>query len=223
MGSVQFYSVQFYIAIVLTVGAVVAWVMALRSTAATPQPQTLGLILAPLLLAWIVALLTPAADNIFYKGAVLLGMLLALIAIALRASGFLPSYAAHAHLFLTYALYGLAFASQTNGWPTPFALVLIAAAGLLYYWLYPTLFELWSWVAIYALLIFLATWQALELAVQQPQTWMGWSALAGMLLLTIATLLEAQGRFRPLRPTWASASLPVFLIAQLAIAWSVWG
>jgi uncharacterized membrane protein YhhN len=177
----------------------------------------------PLAAAWFVALLPPASDILFYKGAVLLGMLLALIGVALRYANLLPSYAAHAHLVLTYSLYAVAFSSQTSGWPTPFALIPLVIAGALYYWLHPTLSELWWGVAIYTSLILLATWQALELAVQQPNSWMGWAALAGMLLVTVATLLEAQARFRPLRPAWAAASLPVFLIAQLAIAWSVWG
>jgi len=214
---------QLYFALALTVAALVAWFMALRLPAHAPRMKILGLSLAPLAAAWLVALLTPAADNLLYKGAVVLGLLLTLLALALRQSNFLPSYAAHAHLLITYALYALAFSAQTSGWPTPLALILIAAAGLLYYWLYPSLSELWSSVAVYALLLFLATWQALELAVQQPGAWIGWAALTGMLLATIATLLEAQARFRAFRPTWATAAVPLFLIAQLAIAWSVWG
>jgi hypothetical protein len=133
---------QLYIAIALTLTAVVAWGMALRSPASAPRMQTLGLNLAPLVVAWLVALLTPASDNLFYKAGVVLGLLLALIAIAFRDSSLLPSYAAHAHLLLTYALYALAFGSQTSGWPTPLALLLIIAAALLYYWLYPALFTL---------------------------------------------------------------------------------
>jgi uncharacterized membrane protein YhhN len=101
--------------------------------------------------------------------------------------------------------------------------LLIAAAGLLFYWLYPTLEELWSSAALYAFLLFLATWQALELALQQPTAWIGWVALAGMLLATAAALLEAQARFRHFRPAWAAAALPVLLLAHLAIAWSIWG
>lgn len=214
---------QIYFAIALSIVALAAWVMALRTPADAPRANLLGLQIAPLAAAWLVALLTPPTDHIFYKGAILLGMLLSLIGILLRISGFLPSYVAHAHLLLTYALYGLAFASQTSGWPTAWAIILIALAGGLYYWLYPTLRELWSSAAIYGFLIFLATWQALELAVQHPTAWMGWLALAGMLLLTTATLLEAQSTFRGYRPTWETASLPVFLIAQLVIAWSIWG
>jgi hypothetical protein len=214
---------QLYIAIALTIAALVAWVMALRASDATPPSTTLAYTLAPLAVAWLVALLTPASDHTFYKGAVVLGLLLSLIGVALNVSGFLPGYVAHAHLVLTYTLYAYAFASQTSGWPTPFAILVVATAALLYYWLYPTLSELWSSAAIYAFLIFLPTWQALELAVQQPGAWMGWAALAGMLLAVVATMLEAQARFRHFRPTWASASLPVFLLAQLAIAWSVWG
>jgi uncharacterized membrane protein YhhN len=214
---------QLYIAMALTVAALVAWVMALRAPATTPRSSKLGYLLAPLAIAWLVALLPPAADHIFYKGAVLFGLLLALIGVALRESGLLPVYVGHAHLLLTYTLYAYAFSSQTSGWPTPFALILVALAAGLYYWLYPKLAELWSSVAIYALLMFLATWQALELAVQQPAAGMGWAALAGMLLLLAATLLEAQARFRNFRPTWANAALPVFLIGQLAVAWSIWG
>jgi hypothetical protein len=214
---------QFYFALVLTAAALVAWVLLLRLPANASRTNALGLVLAPLAAAWLVALLPPASDNLFYKGAVVLGMLLALLALAFQQSKFLPSYAAHAHLLITYTLYGLAFASQTQGWPTPWAILLIAVAGLLYYWLYPTLFEQWPAVAIYALLLFLATWQALELALQQPNGWMGWAALAGMILAIIATLLEAQARFRPIRPSWAVATTPVFLMAQLIIAWSVWG
>jgi uncharacterized membrane protein YhhN len=218
-------SISFYIALAFTVAGLGAWVMALRQRHA-PTSQTLALNLAPLAAAWMVLLLRPPMENAndtFYKGAILLGLLLAIIGIALRESKFLPGYVAHAHLVLTYTLYAYAFTSQSMGWPTPFALLLIGAAGAIFYWLYPTLAELWSSVAIYVLLILLATWQALEIATQQPQRAMGWAALAGMLLVTVAMLLEAQARFRIIRPAWAWASLPIFLLAQFAIAWSAWG
>jgi uncharacterized membrane protein YhhN len=214
---------QIYFAIALTIAALVGWGMGVRAGTSAPRSQILLYNLASLAAAWLVALLTPANDNLFYKGAVVLGMLLALLAVALRASQFLPSYAAHAHLVLTYILYAYAFSSQTSGWPTPFVILLLAIGGAIYYWLYPNLIELWSSVVGYALFIFLATWQALELLVQQPSAWMGRAALAGMLLITVAIVLEAQARFRPFRPAWATASLPVFVLAQLAIAWSVWG
>jgi uncharacterized membrane protein YhhN len=214
---------QIYFAAALTLAALVAWVMYFRWSPLTPQNQRAIYAFAPIGAAWLVALLSPFADQTVYKSAILLGMLLALFAALIRTTEFLPSYAAHAHLVITYALYASAFASETHGWPTPYALLLVAAAGLLYYWLYPRLAELWISVAIYGLLILLATWQALELVVQQPATWTSWAALVGMLLLVAATLLEAQARFRQFRPSWASAALPVFLLAQLAIAWSVWG
>jgi uncharacterized membrane protein YhhN len=214
---------QIYFAGALTLAALVAWVLYLRWSPLTPLNNRALYAFAPVGAAWLVALLSPFADQTFYKGAVLLGMLLALLAAVIRTTEFLPSYAAHAHLVITYALYASAFASETQGWPTPYALLLIAAAGLVYYWLYPRLAELWISVAIYGLLILLATWQALELAVQQPATWTSWVALAGMLMLVAATLLEAQARFRQFRPAWAGAALPVFLLAQLVIAWSVWG
>lgn len=214
---------QIYIALALTLGAAVTWFMALRLPSDAPQSKALGFNMASLAAAWLVALLTPAPNNLLFKGAVVLGILLAMIALALRQTKLLPGYAAHAHLLITYALYALAFSAQTSGWPTPLALLLVAVAGLIYYWLHPFLFELWITVAVYVLLLFLATWQALELAMQQPSAWTAWAALVGMLLATIATLLEAQARFRAFRPTWANAAIPVFLIAHLAVAWSVWG
>lgn len=215
--------IQLAIAVALSVVAVGAWVYGLRLPSYTPQSQLLTYHIAPFAVVWLIALLTPAHDITFYKGAVLMGMLLAIIGLGLHDFDFLPSYVAHAFLILTYTLYAYAFSSQTSGWPSPWTLLLIVAAAAIYYWLYPTLHELWISVAVYALFIFLATWQALELTIQYPTTWMGWAALAGMLLAITATLLEAQGHFLRYRPAWASASLPVFFLAQLAIAWSIWG
>ena len=216
----------FYIAIALTLAALVVWFMARRAPATTPSTTLVAYNLAPLVAAWLVALLVPASDHTFYKGAIVFGLLLATLGIALRESGLLPGYVAHAHLLLTYTLYAYAFASQTSGWPTPFALLLVAAAALLFWWLWPWLRELQSSLAVYGALLFLATWQALELAVQHP-LWMGWAALAGMVLVVIAALLEVQGSFNPPRSPfkaqWSSAALPIFLLAQLAIAWSIWG
>lgn len=215
---------QIYFAVAFTLAALVTWVMALRLPAQGLRTNAHYFNLAPLAAAWLVALLTPVPERIiFYKACVVLGLLLAVIAIALRGPGLLPSYVSHAHLLFTFALYGLAFGSQTSGWPSPFALILFIAAGLLYYWLFPLMAELKIAIAIYGFLILLATWQALELAVQQPNSWMGWVALAGMLLSVISILLESQTRFRAIRPTWAVGAIPVFLIAQLVIAWSVWG
>lgn len=213
---------QIYFAGALTLAALVTWGMALRQPASNDQQDRTNYLFAPLAAAWLIALLAPFGEQTFYKGAILLGMIMAFIAVAIRLTDFLPSYVAHAHLLLTYTLYAYAFTSATQGWPTPYALILIVLAGALYYWLYPHLAELWTSAAIYGFLLLLGTWQALEMTVQQPTSWIGWSALAGMLLLVTATLLEAQARFRNFRPRWAQAALPVFLLAQLAIAWSVW-
>jgi len=215
--------IQLYIAVALSVVSVGTWVYALRLPIYTPQSQLLTYHIVPFLIVWLIALLTPAHEITFYKGAILMGMLMAIIGLALHDFDFLPSYVAHAFLTITYILYAYAFSSQTSGWPTPWALLLLAAAAAIYYWLYPTLHELWISVAIYSLFIFLATWQALELTVQHPAACIGWAALGGMLLAIAATLVEAQGRFLNYRPAWIVACLPLFFLAQLAIAWSIWG
>jgi uncharacterized membrane protein YhhN len=213
---------QFYFAGALTLAALVGWVFTLRASLAEDTRNIPVYALSTIVTTWLVAMLTPQGENTFFKAAVVLGMLLALIAVALRASQFLPGYTAHFHLAWTYILYAFAFASQTHGWPTPYALVLVVAAGLLYAWLQPGMAELWSSVAIYGLLLFFATWQALEFGVQHATLWLAWSALVGMLLIVAATLLEGQARFRQLRTSWVNAALPLLLLAQLAIAWSIW-
>jgi len=214
---------QLYFALALSAAALTALVVRLRMPAPASQMQLAAFHLGPFLAVWLVALLTPAHDVTFYKGFVLVGMILAIIGYALHESDFLPSYVTHAFLGITYVLYAYAFSSQTSGWPTPWVILLLAAAAGIYYWLYPRLYELWISIAIYSLFMFLATWQSLELFVQHPGGLMGIAAFSGMLLALIATLLEAQGRFHSFRPGWASYILPTFLLAQLAVAWSIWG
>jgi uncharacterized membrane protein YhhN len=182
----------------------------------------MGLALALPVATWLIALLAPQPASLYQKGAIVLGLLLAILAFAFRLSNLLPVYAAHAHLMLTYALYAGAFAARTTGWPTLWALlVLVAAAGVLW-WLWRSLAELRESILLYALLLLLALWQALEMAVQQPAEIAAWAALVGMAIICLAALLEAQARFRPIRSGWGAAALPLLLIGHFAVAWSVW-
>ena len=218
--------ISFILALVISaaVGAALVY-RARRPTAqstAQPAAQQSRPFLAALLGAWLVALLAPAPVNLLHKGAVVFGLTLGLLGLGIIQSGYLPRYAGHAFWLMSYALYGIALAAQTAGWPTPLALLILALAALIYAWLHPVLGELRSAVILYGGVVMLATWQAVEWVTQAPGLWTAWAALAGMLLLAASLLLDAQARWRAFRPAWATASLPVWLLANLALAWSVW-
>lgn len=225
--------IAFYVAVVLTVAALAALVLFVRppqtdQTAPATQtaeaatnslPYALGVVVA----SFLIALIAPEPVSPFYKGAILLGMVLTLIAAGLSFSRFLPDYAAHAHLIWVYWIYFLAFTAHTR-WqlPTPWALLILVGLGILYWQLGRALREVWWAVLIYALILALTGWQALELVVQNGAVVWTWAALAGIVLAAGAHTLQAIHSYR--RPL---TGLPVaqiaFLLAQTALGWSVWG
>ena len=217
--------ISFILALIISAAVGGALIYRTRLPADLPAPQQSGPFLAALLGAWLVALLAPAPVNLLHKGAVVFGLTLGLIGLGITQSGFLPRYAGHAFWLISYALYGLALAAQTRapGWVAILlALFLLALAALLYAWLHPVLGELRSAVIVYGGLLLLAAWQAVFWVTQAPGLWTAWAALLGVLLLAAGLTLDAQARWRAFRPAWAAASLPVWLLANLAIAWSVW-
>lgn len=214
--------VSLIIAAIVSFAALAAWVFWVRQPPDAPLDKRMGLGLALPAAAWLTAMLAPAPVSLYQKGAVVLGLILAFLALSLRLSKFLPNYAAHAHLLLTYALYATAFAAVTVGWPTPWAMIVVLSAVGLMAWLWPRLAELRESVLIYAGILLLGIWQAFELASQQPAAPAAWAGLLGMLLICAAAFLEAQARFRPTQPPLTAAVLPVLTLGHLAVAWSVW-
>ncbi len=216
--------VAFYVALALTVAALAALVLLVRG----PQPpghedNSLIYALAAVAVSFLIALIAPQPVSAFYKGAILLGLTFTLIATGLLFSRFLPDYAAHAHLLWVYMIYFLAFTAHTRlQLPTPWALFVIAALGLLYWQLSRHLREVWGAIVAYAVILALVAWQVLELVVQNGAALWTWAALAGIALAAAAHTLQAVQQYR--RPL---TSLPVaqivFLLAQTALAWSVWG
>ena len=167
--------------------------------------------------------LVPAPIGGGYKAALIFGLTLTLLAVALQESHFLPDSVAHAHLLWAYIVYAYGFASLTVWtWPSPWlALPVLVAAGV--YWrLYPGLLDLWETVLLYTVLLTAMVWQSLNWALQAPMTYTAWIAVAAVLLIAIAHTLQAFTRFRGLSPRSAGAALALLLVAQLPLAWSVW-
>jgi hypothetical protein len=219
----NFPMLQPILALMLTVAAIVGAFMLPRATGADALNNRMAFGGLAVAASFTIALLAPEPVGLFYKAAVTLGLVLVLAATLLLVSRFLPAYAGHAHLLWAYLLYFVGFASLTR-FPIPSLAVLLLLAGwaIAYFQFSPYVREQWGAVVAYAVILGLATWQALELVVAQPTAYWSWAALAGMLVLVGTHTVQAVDQFRrPLKAApWTVVS---FLLGQCIIAWSVWG
>jgi uncharacterized membrane protein YhhN len=207
------------LSIVAAVLAVAPYVPALRSRLSQPEQ------LAPLvpLCLLLVAMLAPQPVSMFYKAAILLGLLASTLAVLFRRLPGMPLYASLAFLCITVPLYAVAFASTHRlSLPTPLILLVIVwAAGL--YWvvrahLHEERYALIGLITLAGLM----GWQALEMQVHNGQVWSS-TGLAGALLMGVAgTLLLVDRARKPIRGAAVLVAL-VFFVSQTLIAWSVWG
>lgn len=216
--------IAFYVALVMTAAALAAAAMLIWPR---PAPEgtdkSLIYVSAAVTLSFLIALLAPQPVSAFYKGSILLGLLITLLATGLLFSHFLPDYAAHAHLLWVYVIYFTGFTAHTRlQLPVPWVLLVIAAAGILYWQLSRYLAEVWGAIIAYGLILALTAWQALELVAQNGAALWTWAALLGIVLAISAHTLQAIQRYRhPL--THLPVAQVTFLLAQTALAWSVWG
>jgi hypothetical protein len=214
---------QVYIAGIMTLIALTGAVLFFRLPATPKDQSRVAYGVAVVASAFVIALLAPQPVSIYYKGAIVLGLALAAVAIGLLLSAALPTYVAHGHLVVVYVLYFTAFASQ-NGFRAPTLWVLLIVLGLvvLYFLINPKLREEWGAMIAYAVIMALALWQALELLVQAPFALPSLAAFTGMLIVVAVHVLQAWNRYRsPLR--FLPRLLAVMLLAHCLIAWSVWG
>lgn len=212
-------------AAILTLGGLAGLVMRLRLPDDAPPSERALYSAGPLLLWWVAALLVPAPNepiNPIVKGALLLGMLLAILAVALWQSGLLPSYVAYALLIITYTLYASALAAAPASRTTLWALLLLIPAALLAYWLHNSLAELWWSALIFALALGLAFWHAFSWVTAAPTQPSAWLALLGVGLLAITHLGQAAVAFRSWRVDWNKAILPLFGLGHVALVWMLW-
>lgn len=178
---------------------------------------------ATLLLTLVIAFMTPAPVSIFYKAALSLGLILALLANFLRLLPGMPLVVEKAHLLIALTLYMIAFATlHPLKWPTPWLLLLLVGASGIAWLLAPRLAELQISLAIYGVILLLMLWQALEVLVVAGQLW-SWVLFGGALLLVLAEILQGIDRFyQPLRFSKVAVS-GCLLLGQLLLALSIWG
>lgn len=154
--------------------------------------------LAPLAMALIlvVAILAAAPVATFYKAAIITGLLLTLLAdVAVMLPGRNLVLGAAFSLWARI-LYAYAFGAVTV-WAIPsfWGILLLPIPYLLYRWLNAYLLEMDIPVYIYAGVVFIMTWQALEMATQQRELW-ALLALLGALLVAASDAAQAIRSFR---------------------------
>lgn len=210
------------VAVAATVAAVVClalWLRAPQEAASQRAGYCAGVVGA----AFLVALLSPAPVGQGYKAALIFGLVLTLLALPLLQSRVLPDGAGHAHLVWAYIVYAYGFASLTVWtWPSPWLLLPVAGAAMLYWRLFERLRDLWETIALYALVLVVVAWQALIWVLQAPAALPAWLGLGAVILIAAAHSVQAFARFRGLPTRLAAVAFPVLLAAQLLLAWSVW-
>lgn len=153
---------------------------------------------APLTMVLIVlvAILAATPATPFYKAAIVLGLLLTLLAdVAVLLPGRNLVLGAAFSLWARI-LYAYAFGAVTV-WAIPsfWGILLLPIPYLLYRWLNPYLREMDIPVYVYAGVVFVMTWQALEMLTQTGQLW-ALLALLGALLLAASDAAQATRTFR---------------------------
>lgn len=216
---------QLYLAALFAVGALVTGVLHIvaeykedKAKVYLYKPLTMILVMA-------VAITAPQPVSLFYKGAIILGLILSLVGdIFLMLPGRL--LLAGLMLFLiAHIVYIYAFGSVTH-WaiPSPWTLALLLIGGGIYWLLAPHLREMKWPVVIYMAAILLMAWQALEMYTQVSTLWT-LAALAGALLFVASDTALAFNEFRQKFAHAHTLVLGTYYVAQLLIAFSAhqWG
>ena len=217
--------IAFWIAVVLTVAALVLSGLALRAALRTPQAPN-SMALGALLLAAVVALMAPEPPSFFLKGGICLALLLLLVAEALGVIPGTPRLVRTGTNVTLYFLLWLTLFSVTGRalWSLPglaALLPLLLGAGVVWL-LRAKLGDLLITAAAYAANAALALGAATALFATRPALWSG-LALGGVLLLTLSDLLPAWDRWRSTLRRAPLLALICTLLGALLLAWSVWG
>jgi uncharacterized membrane protein YhhN len=214
---------QLYLAIAFSIAAVITAVLHIQPTLlrAADRPYLYGP-LTVLCLA-IVALLAPVPLTLFYKGAMLFGLLVTGIGVLLLTLPGMPPAAGLAHLLIVYLVYFWAFAAQSQlRLPTFWVLFVPLFGGVLYLQIAPRLFELRGAVLAYLTLLLLICWQAVELWAQTGTRWAGLGLAGAIFLLAANTFLLLDAFRTPIRGAQTLIAV-CFYLGHLLLAWSTWG
>ena len=216
---------HFYLALLFAAGALVTG--ALHIVAEYQEDQAKVYLYKPLtmILLLAVAITAPQPISLFYKGAIVLGLILSLTGdVFLMLPGRLL-LAGLMQFLIAHIVYIYAFGSVTH-WalPSPWKLGLLLIGGGIYWLLAPYLREMKWPVVIYMAAILLMAWQALEMYTQVNQLWT-LAALLGALLFVASDTALAFNEFRRHFSHAHALVLGTYYAAQLLIAFSAfqWG
>lgn len=171
----------------------------------------------------LIALLAPTPVSVYYKAALLLGLLLAFLGSAFTLLPRTPPAVQKAHWLLAIAIFTTAFAAlHPAKWPTPWLVLLLLYGGGIGWLIAPRLAELQITILVYGILLFLMSWQALEALVVVDQVWV-LLPFVGALLLVFADSLQAFHHFYRTWPITKLLAPDLLLLGQLLLALSVWG
>jgi uncharacterized membrane protein YhhN len=212
-----------YLAALLSVAVLVVTIVLTRTELRASGGRMMPMRPLATLLIMLIAILAPAPVSPFFKGAIVLGLALSLVADAFLLMASTPLIVGVALNLIVYLLYCVAFASRTVlQWPTLWLLLLLLYAAFWYRLLAPSLREIKGDVIAYMVILFLMSWQALEMGLQAGGWW-AYVALLGALLLVLADSLRGLIQFRGPVKGGAPVALSVYFVAQWLIAVSVWG
>ena len=214
---------QIYFAVVFSVVAALLAVAPLLPQLKSRLPQAEWLAPAALACLFFAAMLAPQPVSHLYKGAILLGLLVATLSAILHAAPGMPDYVSVAGLYVIAFVYLIAFASaHPLAVPTLWALVVIAwAAALIWKLRTRPQEERYTLIALVTL-AGLMLWQALEMWVHAGQAWSALGLAGALLLAAGGTLLFVHRLVTPIRGGGLLA-VSAFYLSQGLIAWSVWG
>ncbi len=171
----------------------------------------------------LVALLSPAPISIFYQGAILLGLVIATLAVVFYYLPQIPHYIGSALLMIVAMLYFLAFSSANHiAIPSPILLLVLAYAALLYWYGREEAREQRGAFITYIVVMALMVWTASEVWVQHHTLWSVMAFSGAIFLVVNSTLMLVE---RVQRETLWLSIVQVFAYnaGQLLIAWSIWG
>ena len=211
------------LAMLLSVTGGVTAFMQVRTSMAPGKSQPYVYALLTMVMISLLAMVTPSPISVFYKGAVILGLLIATFGVVFLTIPDTPLYVGLAHFFVVFFLYFMAFSSQTSlQFPTPWVVLILASGAGIYFLLAPHMREEKGAVIAYIVMLGFVAWRALEMLVQTGEYW-ALFAFLGVLLLSIASAVLALDKFR--QPILGARFIvpSTYYVGQWLIAWSIWG
>lgn len=212
-----------YVGLLLAIATPILSLLCIRELT-KPDPEKL-FIYRPLTMVVIIflAVLAPAPVSAIYKGAIIMGLLIALTGDALMmipGTPFIVGLVSFSFVALL-DLYG--FSSMTSlHIPSPFGLLILVYAGVFYWVLRQHLIEFWFPAVVLLILMSLMTWQALEMLVQNPSLWAFFGLLGATLLSAAASLFGVRHFLSGIRGDRMMMT-GLYHIGQWCLALSIWG